>query len=120
MKVRVMFEAEIADYFLSNFGLSIMVVLFMFTLGLSLTGLLFSIISFYTKNKNKYIFLNGVVVVLLLVIVESLGLSIEGHERFWLLNKKKPREIINNWTVAQRSVVGPVNAGLRKHLPYMR
>ena len=74
-----MFEAEIADYFLSNYGLSIMVVLFMFTLGLSLTGLLFSIISFYSKNKNKYIFLKGVVVVLLIVIVDSLGLSIEGN-----------------------------------------
>ena len=57
-----MFEAEIANYFLSNYGLSIMVVSFMFILGLSLTGLLFSIITFYGKNKNRYIFLKEIIV----------------------------------------------------------
>ena len=79
MKVKIVFEAEIANYFLSNYGLSIMVASFMFILGLSLTGLLFSIITFYGKNKNRYIFLKVIVIVLLVVVIDSLGLSIEGN-----------------------------------------
>tara|TARA_Y100000758_G_scaffold301248_1_gene266776 strand:+ start:1479 stop:1814 length:336 start_codon:yes stop_codon:yes gene_type:complete len=80
MKVKIVFEAEIANYFLSNYGLSIMVASFMFILGLSLTGLLFSIITFYGKNKNRYIFLKEIIVIVLLVVViDSLGLSIEGN-----------------------------------------
>ena len=79
-----MFEAEIANYFLSNYGLSIMVASFMFILGLSLVGLIFSIMTFYGKNKNRYIFLKVIVIVLLVVVIDSLGLTNEG--KYILIN----------------------------------
>ena len=79
-----MFEAEIANCFLSNYGLFIMVAIFMFILGLSLVGLIFSIMTFYGKNKNRYIFLKVIVIVLLVVVIDSLGLTNEG--KYILIN----------------------------------
>jgi len=80
-----MFEAEIANYFLSNYGLFIMVASFMFILGLSLVGLIFSIMAFYGKNKNQYNFLMKIIVIVLLVVViDSLGLTNEG--KYILIN----------------------------------